>query len=250
MSFTTGDTPTNVELKSGAIYRFRDAAAPAGYRCWGYSELDCTFNAEGKFLVRETSKDAKWEERDPRDLIFYYHKDWNVLLSKVAEDNKDVEQSGAKLQFGWPGFPNFFVGDSGAPEFPKNFVIAEGIPYTFSELSAPEGYEKHGDIVFTIDEHGILHIESGDGFIDPTTPLAMPPKLVMINKKAGSTPDDGETPGVITPSEDPTDDDTDSSKKNKLPSTGESNNHLGIYATLLLFMGAYFMKKIPLKKKL
>lgn len=217
MDLTTIAGPFPVQLQKGKVYRFTETTAPTGFKLWGYASFECMMDDKDDFLVRPTGDENPWVKTDPKHVIFSHVKEFLIYLSKVAEDAPDVEQSGATLKLNWPsGLPDMFVGESGAPDFPKQFPVVEGVSYTYSEEKAPKGYEKHEDIVFHLDEDGKVVVESGEAVIIP----GEHPTIVMVNKKLSEKPTPGDTP------------------PKKLPDTGGGMTSLGMWGAVLLLLGA------------
>ena len=238
VEFTTIAGANSIDLEQGKVYRFIQKTDPPGYRLWGVSIFECMMDDLGRFFVRPDGDVNPWEEMDSRRLAFLNHRELPIILSKVAEDAPDVEQAGATLQFGWPGYPDYLVKASGAPEFPKTVVISEGICYTYSEVTAPDGYEKHEDIVFFVDKEGKVVIESGEALVVEGKD-ENPHTIVMVNKKVSKPPDSGDTPGSgdttgsgSTPKPD------DKTPKETLPDTGDDTLLFAWMGSSVLLLGA------------
>lgn len=158
---------------------------------------------------------------------------WDLVLSKQDKDDPGKELVGAELQFGWLGWPDWVKEKSGPPLFPMAVKVAEGIPYTFKELKAPDEYKLAEEVEFVIDKEGNYLVLSGDEIIDTVNGSKA---LVMLNEKKAppSTTTEATTTIATTTKPGVT---TSTSKGLPIPPTGEGMSTSIYYAIPLLAVG-------------
>ncbi|NLC72255.1 MAG: hypothetical protein GX684_00560 [Ruminococcaceae bacterium] len=157
--------PATARLRIGRVYSVSpgNPTNTSFIKYLGPNPLEFCLDEAGQFKYR--SPGQEWTNKNTPELFFNYHKNWNVWISKQAKDKPGVEQPGSTLQCGWPGAYDAKTIETGTPGSPSIMNIAENIPYTIREIKTPAGYNKADDLVFQIDQNGVLSILGGDGTV-------------------------------------------------------------------------------------
>ncbi len=164
MVFAAGDSEA---ITAGASYYFKEISAPAGYAVTDASTTAFTIvaNADGTYsLTYEdgTVSNAAHAGTAADPIVFkpgegVTDKKIAIAFGKVASDGTALSGAGLAILDEAGNKVDAWTTD-GTGHVVTGLVV--GAKYTFTEQTAPEGYTKAADVVFTVDEYGNVSVVS------------------------------------------------------------------------------------------
>ena len=165
MTFAAGDT---CGIVAGGSYYFKEISAPSGYAVSDTVTTAFTINKNTDGTYSLTYEDGTVSNAahagtaaDP--IVFkpgegVTDKKIAITFGKVASDGTALSGAGLAILDEAGNKVDAWTTD-GTGHVVTGLVV--GAKYTFTEQTAPEGYTKAADVVFTVDEYGNVSVVSG-----------------------------------------------------------------------------------------
>ena len=187
MTFAAGDTSGIV---AGGSYYFKEISAPSGYAVSDTVTTAFTINKNTDGTYSLTYEDGTVSNAahagtaaDP--IVFkpgegVTDKKIAITFGKVASDGTALSGAGLAILDEAGNKVDAWTTD-GTGHVVTGLVV--GAKYTFTEQTAPEGYTKAADVVFTVDEYGNVSVVSGATTNDLMNAYATGSTLNLVDYK-------------------------------------------------------------------